>query len=201
MSSSSSSSSSSGPSASLLYGVGLPQNQFWEYLLRNDTAFAKQMLKYIRSSERAFRKYEIQDIIDDIHEDYQDRIGKNGDLYDQYGAHYTRKGNQGGEDLQCADDISDGIWSDGSPTVFEIEAICTHDRKARTFPSTLLSGYKIQSKYIDGCGLITVGVEIEVYKNGTPVDQRVELKPEWTSFLQPWADHARTKVKFFTFEP
>lgn len=180
----SSSSSSIGLDANLFFGVKIHVGYFWAYLLNNDKAFAEHMKSRIRKSNREFRKYEVEDMIDDIMVNIVDLPYET----------YVCKGKHGSEEAQCGDDFDD-LPAECS----RIETRHSIDKK-RDVPITLFPSMTMRIEHDEKVdhGWAYVGHRIVVYKDGKPTESLPNLDEieKWRAELQSLAAQPTASVGF-----
>jgi hypothetical protein len=161
--------------ADVFFGMLVPEGDFWVYLLEHDRTFAKYMLKCVRLDDPEFRRYEVQDMIDDI------RVNANPRGY------YNRKGKNGAQDMQCFD-IFEDIPHECARFRSPDEPIAADNTvPIASFPN--MAFRRIREPGDNDGRYIRIGKEIPVYRNGKPAEQLPRLEVEqWTDELRPLMD-------------
>ena len=89
----------------LFYGIKVPTLLFYLYLLTFDEEFKKVIVPVVQKCDDEFKKYKIEDIIDDILED-----GMDNDLKPEMYHDYKPIENRKAKTMQCADYFLDGEY-------------------------------------------------------------------------------------------
>lgn len=158
--------------SSIYYGIRVPTMWFILYLMIHDEAFANDIVSFVHTENKAFRKYNAEDVIEDIWEH-----GGCG------GSSYKRKNKVKSKDLQCADSMYE-IPRRAFRISLQTAATCStsayakrcYDSDIEKFASTCKSIHitqfpscKIVYLMEDNDSCLFVGVEMDAYKDGVAV--------------------------------
>jgi len=151
--------------ASIFYGVSVPWDSFYIYLLRTDEAFAEDVLEKVRDDDPDFAEYEIQDIIDDCLEEW-------------YLENFKRTTPSKAKESQCACFMSDIMFhllrvaTVNCEDYFKMCSIGTMHPDP-SIPVTIFPGLDIEyvsseAAYTDDKDMIYIGKRVFVYRDGKP---------------------------------
>ncbi len=146
--------------ASLFYGIQMNMIDFFVFVLQNDKDFATQVVTQVRKENKQFRKYDTQDVIDDI-------------LEEANSSTYQRSRPSKSKDYQCSDDFTDWIYSGAVDRVTSFR----YDNIPFTKDKPIMFGFKICPELEIECRKVTdqqnrehwearVGKRITVFKQG-----------------------------------
>jgi len=158
-------------------------------LMRHDKAFYVCMLKEIRK-EKGFKKFEVQDVIDDIMECCEDDKPF-------WVTRYKRLGKHTAGDRQCYDDFDDvpeRCIRFELPS--EYERYESAEKKCKV-PISMFPSMTIRLVRTENEQSVQIGQKIEVYRDGEPVSSLPRLEIEQcTKELQPLLDEFKTSLRF-----
>lgn len=154
---------------SLFYGITIQSHYFWLYLLQHDPKFQKSIVPVVRKSDDEFRKYNTEDIIDDLI--------VAGDCVDvpDYKPIQKRKS----EDTQCADSFTDCEFTFQVLRLKHVHSIKCYMYQSKNntekiiphipislFPNCDIEYHHLQNK----TDLVYIGKRIPLYKDGLLLD-------------------------------